>query len=93
MPREAADVKKQRQADFASTFGTESGQKVLRNLMAFCNLWSQTTIDPDQLLFAEGQRSVILYILEEMRQSAMDPAKFIENVNQSAKDYDPLAGA
>ena len=63
------EVTNQKIADAKNTFGTESGERVLNDLIALSTYNRSAVppvhgapIDPYRIAYCEGQRSVILYI-------------------------------
>jgi hypothetical protein len=58
-------IEKQRKLDYGMTFGSDQGKNVLADLANRFNLFSPHTIsDPMVMAYEEGQRSVVLYIIE-----------------------------
>ena len=63
---------KQTIIDFQQTFGTEAGKRVLENLRirskidGYLNLVN-SDVTPIQVAFAEGQRSMMIHIYNQMR--------------------------
>lgn len=60
---------KQRVLDFQETFGTKAGERVLEHLivwstMRISSVESTGKVDTNRLLFNEGKRVVILWIME-----------------------------
>jgi len=67
---------------YAETFSTGPGQVVLKDLRRqYCDTSSYTPGDPYETAFREGQRSVVLGILSELRQSN-HPEKFEESQDE-----------
>lgn len=61
------DVKKQMRLDYGATFNTLHGQNVLADLANRFNMFAPHTIgDPIIMAFEEGQRSVVLDIIEKL---------------------------
>ena len=60
------DIKKQVRMDYGATFNTLHGQNVLADLANRFNMFSTHSIgDPIVMAFEEGQRSVVLDIIEK----------------------------
>jgi len=58
-------IEKQRKLDYGWTFGTEQGKNVLADLANRYNMFApHKTRDPIEMAFLEGQRSVVLDIIE-----------------------------
>jgi len=69
--------------DYRATFRSEDGERVLKDLMANHHVFTGTfDKDPMVMAFREGERSVIMAILDKLR---VDPEKF-------AKMYDDQYG-
>ena len=71
-------TEKQRLMDYRATFGSEHGQRVLHDLMG--RYWmlmplSAKSVIVDSVLFREGQRCVVLDILQVL---ATKPAELIQ---------------
>jgi len=64
MPREAKA--KQLEKDYADTFGSEHGQRVLHHLMDTCHLFTPLMGHPERDAM-EGQRSMVLGIIQNVR--------------------------
>jgi hypothetical protein len=72
--------KKQLILDYQGIFGGESGKNVLEDLKKHCptlldSIDSSKGIDVNQLLYREGQRSVLLYIFKMLK---ADPYKEVQ---------------
>lgn len=82
-----AYAKKLRQ-DYAKAFNTEWGQGVLRDLMSSYHIYGGISPDSssNELFFREGQRQVVLYILDKLKEP-LDPAKFMERNHQTTVDF------
>lgn len=66
---------------FKDTFATESGKIVLQELVRECGLLRNTYRgNSDELLFNEGKRNVLLYILNNIN---VDLANLLEAARQS----------
>jgi hypothetical protein len=65
--------------DYKGAFGTEQGQRVLHDLCKTCGLLI-TSFDenPHMMAFKEGQRNVVLHILNKLKMDPMALKKFIE---------------
>lgn len=69
--------------DYRSTFKSEEGERVLRDMMANHHIFSGTfDKDPMVMAYREGERSVVMSLLDKLR---VDPEKF-------AKMYDGQYG-
>ena len=77
-----------RDEDFQEVFRGEAGERVLRHLMDTYGIWQSTIVpgDPMSSAFNEGQRSVVLGILERVRRK-WTPAEFADEVTQAQVDY------
>lgn len=84
--RKAAQKRVSRIIDYKEFFTTPKGQKILYDLCNHSRLF--TTVTDETLLFAEGQRDVIRYILAQTKQ---DPAKLMQLYEDRLKeDQDEL---
>jgi hypothetical protein len=74
LPSKADIATKQRHEDFATVFKGEAGERVLRHLMTQFSMFKSThapgavALDVNQVIFHEGERNVVLYILSQMQQ-------------------------
>lgn len=65
--QELLQRKKNKHADYRSTFESKSGARVLKDIIQFSGvLTSSFKKDPYETAFAEGQRNVCLKILHEL---------------------------
>jgi hypothetical protein len=73
--------------DFRLTFGSEEGERVLRWLMDKYWIWEGLLEpDPHKTAFNEGQRAVIVDILDRIRRK-WSPTEFAEQITQARLDY------
>lgn len=65
--------------DYQDTFASDFGKRVLKDLMNKCKLNSTSFVrgDPYETTFYEGNRDVILYILD-MMQRQMEPHEYMQ---------------
>lgn len=78
-------------ADFQAIFASEQGARVLRHLMD--NFWMFTSSLPerytsDELLYNEGQRSVVIYIIRRL-QKEIAGQEYADEMTQTEIDYLP----
>jgi hypothetical protein len=73
--------------DFQHVFGGEEGERVLRYLMHHYWIFAGT-LDPDphKTAFNEGQRSIVLDILDRIRRK-WEPHEFSDTLTQATVDY------
>ena len=65
--------------DYKTTFGTDSGKRVLYNLIKTCGYQlSSFSDDPYTTAFKEGQRNAVLHILNKLKTDPLELAKFIK---------------
>lgn len=70
-------------ADYAETFGTRNGKRVLWHLLQGCHLFSPTyTGDALSGAFREGERNVGLRILSMMDMGGEDGLKKIQDLKE-----------
>lgn len=72
--------------DYHRVFGTTEGKKVLFDLMKQHHILTaaaSSPIDPYELAYREGERSVILRILTSLD---MDPGKLREKIEEAKND-------
>jgi len=88
MPSNKPTATAQVKIDFAQTFTTEQGAKVLRHLAKGFHLSDVTHIpgDPYETIYREGQRSVILHIMDMMKKN-VDPVQVNEDQITRIGDY------
>lgn len=80
---------KQLQSDYAQTFKSEAGRRVLENLAQEFHLASPTFHpDPHVVAHSEGERNVVLYILTRLRMTEPDYLKVINDMPLSSTDPD-----
>lgn len=73
--------------DFQTVFGSAEGERVLRYLMSSYFVFEGTLeAGPNKTVWNEGQRSVVLDILEKIRRKP-SPIEFSQDVTQSMLDY------
>ena len=74
-PEDEEDYLKQLQKDYLSTFGTESGRRVLLDLIEQTGIF-KTSVEPgkqtENTFFREGQRDIGLMILDKLQVKDMD---------------------
>jgi len=76
-------VAEQRKVDFNIVFNSESGKRVLEEIMAYCHVLEPLlTADPNEILIREGRRDVANMILSAMKYT---PADYPDIVDQAAK--------
>ena len=65
------DEIKQRIIDYSTTFGSESGKRVLDRLSLLCNENEPTYVDGNSMgtAYKEGQRSIILHLRKMLGKS------------------------
>ncbi len=77
--------------DYERVFGSDDGQRVLRDMMVFYGMF-QTTFNPNatESAYKEGQRSVVLGILEKMRwrEKGRVIARLNEEFIHARRDYE-----
>jgi hypothetical protein len=75
------DMRVNRRNYYRNVFSTPDGQKVLKDLLAFCNMLNMTYVpgDPTTTAFNEGMRRVGLRIVSILEN---DPAKQQQLVQQ-----------
>lgn len=76
------EVLSQVRKDMLDTFSTESGEKILRWLVQRCDfdkaVWN---FDPYEITFREGRRSIIIDILNELRNPMLsEPRKLVSEL-------------
>lgn len=72
---------------YKTVFGSESGQRVLKDMMKSCNVMGTTfSSDPYEMSFNEGARSVVMRILKTIN---IDPQQMEEllKLGQSEENY------
>lgn len=73
---------RQRRADYAAVFDSDSGQRVLKDLYRFCRMDQPTFAqDPCLTAFNEGCRRVFLRILGIMRLTDEDIIRLSQEVD------------
>ena len=67
--KDPAEVAESMRQDYRITFGTETGRRVLGDLIGRCHLFepSYSPQDPGETEFREGERNVLLYILSRVQ--------------------------
>lgn len=91
--RDRKEILAQRRKDYADLFGTTLGQKVLRDMMDRHSIFTQAfePMDPCSSAFNEGQRCVVLGVLELVRFGrGITPDEFIQDRNDSIRESNPL---
>lgn len=77
--------------DYQTVFGSEHGERVLRDLMTNSYFWDSTAEvkmqEPHVTILNEGKRSLILYILGRLRRKTQPVQKVVEGLDQSMADY------
>ena len=83
-----SDVQAQKREDYKITFGSEQGQRVLRDLMASFHMGRSTHIpgDSGESAFREGERHVVLHCLYMMAERS-DPEHLVNTLDQAEVDY------
>ena len=83
-----SDVQAQKREDYKVTFGTDQGQRVLRDLMATFHMGTSTHItgDPHESAFREGERHVLLHILYKVSERS-NPEHLVNSLDQADTDY------
>ena len=83
-----SDVQVQKREDYKVTFGTDQGQRVLRDLMASFHMGRSTHIqgDPHESAFREGERHVLLHILYKVSERS-NPEHLVNSLDQADTDY------
>jgi len=78
------------EVDYESVFRTDSGGRVLRDLMQRNFIWSGT-FDESAVVMAhnEGRRDVILYIMEMARKKMELPTEYADTATEAEMDYMP----
>ena len=76
---EAKALQEQLVKDYQATFHTDFGERVMKDLMNKCrmNTTSYSRGDPHETSFHEGNRDVMLYILD-MMQRQLDPDEYMQ---------------
>jgi len=85
------ETQKQTVIDYQTAFDTEYGRRVLADLKKTCRNWDSVVIrkdeygrvDPYELIFAEGQRSMLIHILAYINKNPDD---------EQQEDYESEAG-
>ena len=73
MPNDPFHQVRQLRSDYAATFKSPRGRRVLRDLMARFNVARpHLTRDPIEMAMCEGQRSVVLHLYTMLRLSEAD---------------------
>lgn len=80
---------KRRAQDYRAAFTTAAGARVLRDMMRAFHMARPTHVDGDPYAsaFKEGQRSVILLILNKL-EVANDPDRFLQEIENGRSDYE-----
>lgn len=75
--------------DYKEVFNTEAGKKVLLDLMREGHVISNTFQgDPHEMVYAEGRRSIVLFILQIINTDMATLKERIEQANeQGVKGY------
>lgn len=74
--------------DYRRVFGSDEGRRVLRHMMQSCHLFASTfDIDARRSAFLEGQRSIVLGILDLAKPQGMTPDEWNEADAMGTKDY------
>lgn len=75
---------------YKKVFGSDEGSKVLQDLMVNCNMMSnmctRSPIDPLDLAYKEGQRSVCLHILKLVKEDISAIEKRIADEERLRED-------
>ena len=69
------DKSEQLSIDYRNTFGTESGQRVLADILFNCRMWQSglnANADPNVALASEAMRNVGVMILTKMKFTPKD---------------------
>jgi hypothetical protein len=65
--------------DYKVAFSTDSGERVLYDLYKVCGLLTSSfSENPQEMAFKEGQRNVVLHILNKLKTDPIKLKKFIE---------------
>ena len=74
--------------DYTDIFETETGQRVLADLMETFHMShsSHVASNPHETAFREGERHVVLHILSKLGKRS-DPSWFVEMSDKSASQY------
>lgn len=74
--------------DYQFVFGSEEGQRVLRDLMLTSCVWGESTFDENPYVTArnEGRRTMVLYVLDRVRRK-MKPQEFADEHTQALHDF------
>lgn len=80
------DEREQRQRDYRFVFGSEEGERVLKDLMERCFCFGSAAVkgDPHATYFNEGMRAVILKILQMLE---TNPEQYRKLYRESIDDY------
>lgn len=71
---------------YKNVFENEDGQRVIRHLMKVCGLLKpKITTDTNTLLFQQGQRHIVLSILNIL---GSEPQQIIEQIQESINEND-----
>lgn len=81
-----------RAKDYRDTFSTPGGQRVLHDLMRRNFIGRASNGTPEQMLYNEGRRQVVLMILEQLK-FADDPQRFLKGMDDGRNDYADPAGS
>jgi hypothetical protein len=74
---------KERRADYARTFGSDHGKRVLHEILRFSHLLHPTYVRGDsyETAFREGERNIGLRVLTLLGRRAEDFPEFSDEVN------------
>ena len=83
-----SDIQAQKREDYKITFGSDQGQRVLRDLMSTFHMGRSTHIpgDPHESAFREGERHVLLHILYKVSERS-NPEHLVNSLDQADIDY------
>lgn len=73
---------------YRSLFDSEDGKKVLYDLIKTCHVLTSTFDgDPNEMMYREGERSVVLRILKTINTDPQQIMKLMEEGNQMEEKY------
>lgn len=80
-------------SDYQSVFGSETGKRILWDLMKHTNMMAPCTLhgDPYATHYNDGMRAVCLYILQKLNADAKKLEKIIERGIHEDREWDVFA--
>jgi len=82
------EKKQQKQVDdviaYKALFGSPDGKRVLNDLIRTCGMLNATYAgDPNEVIFREGQRAIVVRILNILK---IDPSRLQKNIEDMRKE-------